>query len=185
MNTIITSRKAMIEASQKIAFETGLHSINIRTVAANCGVAVGSVYNYFPSKADLIAATVKKVWEEIFHNASQSRPPAEFTQCVVWLYDTIQKGSTEYPSFFTIHSMSFAVSDKEKGREVMAHYFAHMKDGLLQALLSDQLVRKNIFTDAFTPTDFVDFVFSNIMSLSMQKAKNCDTLIEIIRRIIL
>lgn len=184
MNTAITSKEAILKASQKLACETGVQSINIRSVAARCGVSVGSVYNYFPSKADLIAQTVKTVWEDIFHKASQTRPRTSFIDCVTWLFDTIQNGSAEYPSFFTLHSIRFAVEDKEKGRVVMNHYFLHIKNSLLQTLLSDKSVKKNVFTDLFTQAAFVDFVFSNIISLSMQNAKNCDTLTEIIRRLI-
>ena len=69
MNTFITSREAILAASRKIATEQGLQAINIRAVAQNCGVAVGSVYYYFPSKADLVAATVEDVWKSIFHMA--------------------------------------------------------------------------------------------------------------------
>lgn len=47
--------------------EKGLSAINMRTVASACGVAVGSIYKYFPSKTDLIYATVADVWKDIFH----------------------------------------------------------------------------------------------------------------------
>lgn len=184
MNTIITSKEAILEASRKLAFETGLQSISIRSVATSCGISVGSVYNYFPSKADLIAATVEGVWETIFHNEAQNQQPEGFIECVIWLYDRIQKGSSEYPTFFTLHSMSFAVDDKEKGREMMAHYFIHMKAGLLQALSNDKCVREGAFTDGFTQTDFIDFIFYNVLNLSMKKEKNCNMLIEVIRRTI-
>lgn len=184
MNTIVTSKKAILEASQKTALETGLESINIRNVAARCGISVGSVYNYFPSKADLIGATVKSVWETIFHNSKPCEQPKSFIDCIIWLFERIQKGSLDYPTFFTLHSMSFAVGDKEKGRELMAQYFAHMKTGLLQALTNDKLIRSDAFSNSFTQTDLIDFVFSNILNLSMKKEKQCNTLIEIIRRTI-
>ena len=32
-----------------------------------CGVSVGSIYNYFDSKAALLSETVGSVWQEIFH----------------------------------------------------------------------------------------------------------------------
>ncbi|MBE0451327.1 MAG: TetR/AcrR family transcriptional regulator [Clostridia bacterium] len=63
----------------------------MRAVASRSGIAVGSIYNYFPAKSDQISATV-------------------------------QKGSTEYPSFFTHHSMSFSDDEKSTGREIMLYY---------------------------------------------------------------
>lgn len=184
MNTIVTSRDAILEISQKMAFESGLPSLNIREVAARCGVSVGSVYNYFPSKADLIAATIEKGWQGIFHQASPDAQPKDFAECAAWLFASIQKASLEYPSFFTFHAMSFAAPDKEKRRETMNHYFLHMKSGLLHALEHDARVRADAFGEHFTQADLIDFVFNSILSLSMQRSKSCDTLTELIRRAI-
>ncbi|MEG0830568.1 MAG: TetR/AcrR family transcriptional regulator [Anaerovoracaceae bacterium] len=182
MNTIITSREAILKASQKLALETGLQSINIRGVAASCNVSIGSVYNYFPSKADLMTATIEKVWKDIFHKANQHRPPEGFVECVVWLYNSIQNGLTEHPTFFALHSRSFAAEDKEKGRIAMDYYFTHMKKGLLQALSNDPKVRPDAFTQSFTQADFVDFIFISVINMSTSQSKNCYTLTEIIKR---
>lgn len=59
MNKIVTSKENILKASREIASKDGLQSINMRNVAKHCGVAVGSIYNYFPSKADLIIATAR------------------------------------------------------------------------------------------------------------------------------
>ena len=56
MNTVVTSREAILEECRKIVMEQGISAVNMRSVAAACGVAVGSIYNYFPSKTDLISA---------------------------------------------------------------------------------------------------------------------------------
>ena len=58
MNTIVTSKEAILAECRAIVMEKGISSINMRSVAAACGVALGSLYNYFPSKADLIGAAV-------------------------------------------------------------------------------------------------------------------------------
>ena len=38
----------------------------MRKVATACGIAVGSVYVYFPTKADLTAAVLTRFFDEIF-----------------------------------------------------------------------------------------------------------------------
>ena len=45
MNTVVTSKEIILEASKKLIREEGLNSINIRSVACACGVSVGSIYN--------------------------------------------------------------------------------------------------------------------------------------------
>ena len=71
MNTIVTSKEAILEVSRQMIREQGAAEISIRSVAAACGVSVGSIYNYFDSKNDLITAAVESVWSEIFHASGQ------------------------------------------------------------------------------------------------------------------
>ena len=58
MNTVITSREAILEMSRQLIRQQGWSGVSIRALAAACGVSVGSIYNYFYSKAALMAATV-------------------------------------------------------------------------------------------------------------------------------
>jgi len=184
MNTVITSKEAILNASRKIATKQGLQAINIRDVAKECNVAVGSIYNYFPSKADLLAATVEEVWKSIFHMPENLKNSNSFMECVRWIFESVQSGTEEYPAFFTIHSISFATGDKETGRQVMNQYFEHIKSGLLLALQKDKKIRTNAFHGEFTQENFVDFVFSNIISLLMKNEKTCTMLIEVINRLV-
>ena len=59
MNTIVTSREEILKASRKLAMEKGWKAVSIRSVAAACGVSVGSIYYYFPSKTALLTDTVE------------------------------------------------------------------------------------------------------------------------------
>ncbi|MDD4781161.1 MAG: TetR/AcrR family transcriptional regulator [Tissierellia bacterium] len=38
------------------------YELNMKDVAHKCGISVGSVYNYFQSKGDLIVATIESIW---------------------------------------------------------------------------------------------------------------------------
>ena len=49
------------EAKRQIE-EAGYAALTIRSVAAGCGVAVGTVYNYFTSKDDLLATYLLSDW---------------------------------------------------------------------------------------------------------------------------
>lgn len=184
MNTVVTSKEAILTQSCKIVMEKGLSAINMRTVAAACGVAVGSIYNYFPSKSDLINATVEAVWRDIFHVPGDCFDTAHFTDCLLWLFESFQVGCRKYPGFFILHSMSYAQKDKEKGRQMMEKYFTHIRHGLLIILKKDTDVRDGVFNDAFTPEDFVDLIFSLITSMLLQGKNSCGPLLELAARCI-
>ena len=59
MNTIVTSKEEILKTSRALIQEQGWSAVSIRSVAAACGVSVGSIYNYFDSKAELVSATVE------------------------------------------------------------------------------------------------------------------------------
>lgn len=184
MNKVVTSREAIVTVCRRMAEGQGLQALNMRSVAEECKVSVGSVYNYFPSKADLIAATVQAVWQNIFHPSRACGVGSSFVECVEWLFSTVRQGAAEYPNFFTAHSMSFASGGKDTGRRVMDRYFGHMKQGLMGALANDPAVRADAFDDSFTQAALVDFVFSSLLSLLLKGESSCWVLCEIVRRTI-
>ena len=59
MNNTVTSKDDILAASREIISREGLPAVSIRSVAAACGVSVGSIYNYFDSKAELVGAAVE------------------------------------------------------------------------------------------------------------------------------
>ena len=50
--------EAIIEAARALASESGLGAVQIVPVAERAGIAAGTMYRYFPSKDDLLAAVV-------------------------------------------------------------------------------------------------------------------------------
>lgn len=54
-------RAAIIAAARTAASEGGLAAVQIVPVAAKAGIAAGTVYRYFPGKADLVAALLTEI----------------------------------------------------------------------------------------------------------------------------
>lgn len=184
MNKTLTSREAILGVGKEIVIQSGLQALNIRDIADKCGISVGSIYNYFPSKSDLVVATIESVWREIMYDAKGDLSQLGFVDSVQSLFERIQRGCQKYTKFFSVHSMSIANTDKDKGREVMGRYFEHLKNNLLKTLDRDLNVRKDAFSDNLTKSEFVDFTLSNIISLLMKRTVSCDFLVEIIKRAI-
>ena len=148
MNKVVTSKEAILDVSRNIAATQGLKAINMRNVAKECNVAVGSIYNYFPSKGELITATVESIWLIIFHNTHDCLRFKNFIECIEWLYQQMLRGTKEYPDFFFIHSDAFEKENKELGKQEMLKYFEHMYQNLHTVLRQDHLVKRHIFDDS-------------------------------------
>ena len=54
----------LVSQAYAIASRDGISALSVRKVATACGIAVGSVYGYFPTKADLTAAVLTRFFDE-------------------------------------------------------------------------------------------------------------------------
>ena len=100
MNTVVTSKEQILQTSRELIRQQGWSTVSIRSVAAACGVSVGSIYNYFDSKAELVGATVESVWCEIFHRPDDEAVFRDTEACVTWMYECMEYGCRQYPGFF-------------------------------------------------------------------------------------
>ncbi|MFQ9918347.1 MAG: TetR/AcrR family transcriptional regulator [Flavonifractor plautii] len=99
MNTVVTSRQALLAASRTVARRQGLGGLSIRAVAAEARVSVGSVYNYFSGKTELLAATVEEIWMQILSAPEGEAPRDGFAAYVHWLFHRIQSGAGNIRAF--------------------------------------------------------------------------------------
>ncbi|MCI8654239.1 MAG: TetR/AcrR family transcriptional regulator [Angelakisella sp.] len=182
MNTVVTSKEDILKASRRLIQQQGWSAVNIRSVAAACGVSVGSIYNYFDSKTALVSATVESVWGEIFHRPENGTVFQDTQACVTWMYRQMEQGSRQYPGFFTLHSLGFMGEDKADGKQRMQQTWQHILDELNSVLRRDARIRAGAFTGQFTAERFADVLFSLMLSALLRQDYDPTALLEIIRR---
>ncbi|MFY9989450.1 MAG: TetR/AcrR family transcriptional regulator [Rhodoplanes sp.] len=90
-------REDILRASRDIAAEQGLGAVQIVPVAERAGIAAGTVYRYFPTKADLVEALLKTIAEQeiaVIRNAAGAAPgplSALAAAIVAFLVRTMQR----------------------------------------------------------------------------------------------
>jgi AcrR family transcriptional regulator len=67
-------RKRIIQAAAALASRGGVEAMQMRTVAERAGVALGTLYRYFPSKMDLVVAVVNEEMDTL-EVSLERRPP--------------------------------------------------------------------------------------------------------------
>ena len=153
MNTVVTSKEEILKASRELIRQQGWSAVSIRSVAAACGVSVGSIYNYFDSKSALVGAAVESVY-----------------------------GGRQYPGFFTLHSLGFLREERADGKRRMQQTWQHILDGLCAVLRQDTKVRADAFTPQFTVERFADVLFAQMVSALLRQDYDPTAVLELIRR---
>lgn len=71
-------RRRIVQAAAALASRGGVEAMQMRTVAERAGVALGTLYRYFPSKMDLVVAVVAEEID-LLEASIQRRPPRAAT----------------------------------------------------------------------------------------------------------
>ena len=103
----------LIEEARRQIEESGYGAMTIRSVAKGCGVGVGTVYNYYTSKDELLAAYLLGDWKECVLAINSvglcSDRPEPVCRCI---YDQLNRYVNQHRTLFqdTAAAASFAAS---------------------------------------------------------------------------
>lgn len=179
-----TSKEEILKTSRVLIQQNGWDAVNIRAVAAACGISVGCIYNYFGSKTDLVSAAVESIWSDIFRHPDDPAVFEDTLSCIRWMYRQMEYGSEQYPGFFTHHALGFVRQDTADGKQQMRQTWQHILDALTMVLTRDKKIRPDAFTEEFSRQKFAGILFSLMLSAVVQQDFDPTAVLEIIRRTI-
>ena len=101
MPKIITNlRDELLREAKEQLLQHGYKNTTIRSVSKACGVAVGTVYNYFESKDRLIAEFVLTEWMESIDRIS-SHPKENRQAYLEFIYQSLVKFEEKFRPLFS------------------------------------------------------------------------------------
>ena len=181
---LLEAKEEILKTSRVLIQQNGWEAVNIRAVAAACGVSVGCIYNYFGSKTELVSAAVESIWSDIFRHPDDPAVFEDTLSCIRWMYRQMEYGSEQYPGFFTHHALGFVRQDTADGKQQMRQTWQHILDALTMVLTRDKKIRPDAFTEEFTRQKFAGILFSLMLSAVVQQDFDPTAVLEIIRRTI-
>lgn len=183
MKKSVTSKEELCRIARDIARREGISKLSIRRLAAESGIAIGTVYNYYPSKGDLIVEIMEDFWREVFHSNHFDTESDDFIGSWRDVYLRLGNNLKSFREEF-LNEMVISQADKKRGKELEFTFLDHMKSGLLRILLKDGRVEEAVWDEEFTPRRFVDFAFSHMMLLLRNQEDDPTYFEEIMRRLI-
>lgn len=159
------SKSMILEVCRQLIASEGIGAINMRKVASLSNLAIGSLYYYFPSKDDLLIASIESVWEDIFKIDQIDLQATNMSDYIRSIHLNIKQGMEKYPNFLSIHSISFSSKKDEKARLVMRQFLDNLKKDLVEILINDKNIKASVFDDNFTKEEFAEFILANIITI--------------------
>lgn len=99
----------LLEETGRQVAERGYAKTTIRSVASACGIAVGTVYNYYPSKEAMVGAFMAGDWRNTYAVMREgSRKGAE--GCLRTVYDELVSFTRRHSALFSDPAAARAVS---------------------------------------------------------------------------
>lgn len=182
MKPAVTSRQEILQTSRALIRSRGWESVGIRTVANACGVSIGSIYNYFANKSELVAATVQSVWAEIFQPPQDRTPFTDTLACLAWLYERMAYGAQHYPGFFSLHAVSFSGVGKEEGRQLMQQTWRRIPLELCRIMRADPNVRPGALDEGLSAEQYAEVLFSMMFCAMLREDYDPTAALELTRR---
>lgn len=151
-------RARLLTEAKKQVREKGYGALTMRSVAFACGVGVGTLYNYFPSKEMLIASFMLEDWNKTRQKMRQAGDGADARTILSAQYDGIRAFCEQHERLFSDPAAIRVFSD-----------MPHDRHDRLRTQLSEPLRRA--LTDAGRPNaEFLaDFLAEALLTWTLAK----------------
>ena len=136
--------EAILEAAEEVALENGLEAASAAAIAARAGVAVGTLYNYFPDRDGILAALFKTRRAQIgpaIEAGFQAAAALPFEERMRAYVRSLLEVFDAHASFFKLAVLADGESAKLRGgkdktlmTQVLHHIEQIMRDGVARKL---------------------------------------------------
>ncbi len=125
-------RENILKRAEELIDLGEYESFSIRSIAKDCGIAVGTLYNYFTSKDELLMEVIGEHWHSMIDEVDKKCESAEtLTDCVCHICTGIRRFSERHTKFWTASIMGgFSYSTgtdwKRSLRASISERFTHL-----------------------------------------------------------
>lgn len=185
MNKGKVTKEKILQVANDFAKANGLSSISIREIAKACGVAVGSIYNYYPSKGEIILDIVEGFWANAFASVDFSYlKDKDFFTCYRYLYQILSDYLETFEDDWLEQLSQLDSSLKKQAKMREQKYQGKIQEYLMTLIHQhhEDALRRGMFT--YDPNRFLAFIFDNTLSMLKNKEKNPDFFLSLLHKIL-
>ena len=166
----------LVSQAYAIASCDGISALSVRKVATACGIAVGSVYGYFPTKADLTAAVLTRFFDENLSDELCAVHLGErFTSYVRRFREALCTARADMSIDWFAEMRRLPSSEQEALEAVRAPMLAHIERGLIRVLDADEAVVRSRLVGPLSAERLCRYVLRAVFA-SLMEGNECETL---------
>ena len=148
----------------------------MRKLAAACGIAVGSVYMYFPTKADLTATVFTRFFgQALFEECCRVDGSESFVDYVRKLRGALGAALAQMDVDWFAEMRRLPRSEHEALEAARGPMLAHMEQGLQYVLDVDPAVVRSRLVGSLSPEKLCPFVLGTVFT-SLMEGSDCEPL---------
>src|SRR3954447_2681317 len=112
-------RKRILDATIALATKGGYDAVQMRTVAENADVALGTLYRYFPSKIHLLVSGLAREFEQAQEKLDRRQIPGDTAgERVLFVLGRVTRMLQRYPELTEAMTRAFMFADASAAAEV-------------------------------------------------------------------
>jgi AcrR family transcriptional regulator len=170
-------REIILQAAKKDLFAKGYDKLSLRGVCKQCNIAIGTIYNYFPSKINLVAVIMLEDWNKQLEKMLYDCEKAENVEIgIKSVYFNLKDFAMLYQSIWNISIGSKEVIEElAKGRSRHKLLVEQLEE-VIYTLLESFKVSKDLF--------LINFIANSLLVYAMEPNFDYEKLSRIFKKII-
>ena len=175
-----TLKNSLIDCAHTIASTQGIEAINLRNLAQYAHVSVGTIYNYFKNKDELLMALTQFYWKDAYKTIKTQCYGYPLLEALPLLYRII-KTSLDASLGQLLSSMSSIEVMSSRQLSLMQQ---DLKQFIIYMINADNSISSNCFDDVLSKEQFAQFIVDYMFIYLRKKDTDMVVFCEVIKRIV-
>lgn len=185
MQNLVKQRENILSSAKEIAKVQGISNLNIRSVAQKSGVSIGTVYNYYPTKADLIVTVIEDFWEGAFKNINlKTSNQTSFYNNIEYIYNNLYKYLQTFKTNWINQLSLLNIEEKKLGRKKEEKYFSRINAMIVSLLEMDHMIKEKVWDDEISKEKTAAFILDNMLLMLKNEKSDFAFFTAVLRRIL-
>lgn len=178
-------KEIILSSAKQIALKQGITKINIRSVAQKSGISVGTVYNCYPTKADLLVAVIEDFWSEAFEKINfKTLDGKNFYEKIQEVYRNLYAYLHNFKENWLEQISLLNAQEKKLGRKKEEEYFAKIHAMIISFMDMDENISSKEWEACISKERTAEFIFDNMLLMLKKDESDFEFFIAILKKLI-